>query len=99
MTSSGFLDIFVAKISSTNAGPGGFLLNDTAQNGDTVDVKFMEGNSSGSIFSILKPGINYYIDCKCQLSTCCKCAKKFMGVACDTKTLIYATGQSTCLPK
>jgi len=89
LNSSGTQDIFVAKISSTNLNVVGINKTDSVGAGEVANVEF-----SGAVIiedvsnEDLMPGFNYYVGCDNKLSKCCKCAKRFIGVACDNKKLI-----------
>jgi hypothetical protein len=94
-------DVFVAKIASThtNYGAVGFLKNNVKP-GKNVEVCFPGGVTLENTFNQdLLPGHKYYLDCKCKLSTCCKCAKQFIGIACDKDRMLTGIKDNCCTNK
>ena len=95
------VDMFVAKLSSCMKGIYGFLESNVGTSG-MVDVVFPGATVSRPIFTSLIPGCRYYLDCKCRLSTCCRCAQDFVGVACCPTRMIMGVkdpcSKRCCLP-
>jgi len=89
ISNGGSYDIFVAKISSTNLNVVGINKTDSVGAGEVANVEFPSAVIIEDVSNEdLMPGFNYYVGCDNKLSKCCKCAKRFVGVACDNKKLI-----------
>lgn len=85
-------DIYVTKINNNNVGTIG-ILAETANESEIVSVCFPDGVFIKEVYENLIPGSNYYINKNCELSTCSKCAVRYVGVAITTTKMM--TGAST----
>jgi Collagen triple helix repeat (20 copies) len=87
---------FVAKIKSTDINTLG-MLNESANTNDIVSVFFPGSAVSKDIFGgNLMPGYNYYINNKCELTKCCCCPIRCVGLACDQNHLITGLPNKCC---
>lgn len=84
--SSTVSSIFIAKLSSVINGITG-TLQDNVSVGSSVLVCF-PSTTIFDYYTNLTPGRYYYIGCNCEVTCCCKCPDRFLGVALTDTTML-----------